>query len=74
MTAESASFNMFRNLERTDLCCAIPEDQAVPRFVTDAAWVFVGRATEGSKPRGFDPDVALEGAARIGFYLFQEVR
>lgn len=65
---------MFRNLERIDLCCAVPEDQAVPPFVTSAAWVFVGRTTPGSKPRGFEPEIALEGAARIGFYLFQEIR
>jgi hypothetical protein len=67
-------YNLFRNREREDLCCAVPEDRAVPRFVTGETWTFAGPLGRQAQPRGFDGRAAAEGAYLNGFYVFQEAR
>jgi hypothetical protein len=67
-------YNLFRNRDREDLCCAVPEDKPVPAFVTDQGWTFAGPVGGQKRPRGFDGRAADEGARLNGFYVFQEVR
>jgi hypothetical protein len=67
-------YNVFRNREREDLCCAVPEDRSVPGFVTDSAWSFAGPLGDIGLPLGFDPAAAATGARLNGFYVFQEAR
>ncbi len=70
------NYNLFRRKEREALCCAVPEDLSVPRFVDDKRWEFHGRVVaEDHKgaPGGFDKEAAKEAVRFNGFYLFQEV-
>lgn len=67
-------YNLFRNREREDLCCAVPEDFSVPHFVTSRSWTFVGPLADTSHPLGFDAEAAADGARLNGFYVFQEAR
>lgn len=72
-------YNLFRNRDREDLCCAVPEDRIVPGFVRSQGWTFAGRVAEGGsdaprEPRGFDTAAAAEGSRLNGFYVFQEAR
>jgi hypothetical protein len=67
-------YNVFRNREREDLCCAVPEDRSVPVFVTNHAWTFAGPLGDEGFPTGFDPAAAADGARLNGFYVFQEAR
>ena len=66
------AYNLFRHRDKQHLICAVPEDGAVPRFVTKAAWRFDRKLTEPPMaPIGFDGEAATHGARLNGFYLFQ---
>jgi hypothetical protein len=68
------AYNLFRRKGRAALFCAVPEDLAVPSFVTDENWAFertIGAG--GAMPPGFDEVGAEIGARFNGFYLFQEI-
>jgi hypothetical protein len=67
-------YNLFRNRDREDLCCAVPEDWVVPGFVTSQDWTFAGPVGAVAQPRGFNSRAAHEGARLNGFYVFQEAR
>jgi hypothetical protein len=68
------AYNLFRRKGPSPLYCAVPEDLAVPRFVTDARWAFERKIAPGAPgPVGFDAANADDGARLNGFYLFQEV-
>ena len=69
------NYNLFRRKEREALCCAVPEDLSVPRFVNDDRWEFCGTVADDQEgaPGGFDREAANEGVRFNGFYLFQEV-
>src|SRR5689334_13820160 len=65
-------YNLFRRKNGPPLLCAVPEDVAVPRFVTDEDWAFaakIGAHEEG--PAGFERSRADESTRLNGFYLFQ---
>ena len=68
------TYNLFRNRDREDLCCAVPEDRAVPVFVTENGWTFAGRVRKTDERRGFNEPAARTGSRLNGFYVFQEVR
>lgn len=68
------TYNLFRNRRREDLCCAVPEDRAVPIFVTDESWTFAGRVRDARERPGFNEAAARAGSRLNGFYVFQEVR
>ena len=69
------AYNLFRRKETPELVCAVPEDQAVPRFIAGEQWEFGGRVSAGSLEHpGFD-GIAANAAARYnGFYLFHSLR
>ena len=68
------NYNLFRRKEREALCCAVPEDLSVPRFVNEDNWEFRGKvAGEEGAPAGFDREAAEQSVRFNGFYLFQEV-
>ncbi|WP_230532405.1 hypothetical protein [Microvirga roseola] len=64
-------YNLFRNKQRPDLLCAVPEDYPVPGFIIEEEWVFE-RALRPSDaaPPGFHARAASAGVRFIGFYLF----
>jgi hypothetical protein len=69
------NYNLFRRKRYEQLCCAVPENRAVPRFVDDHKWDFCGRVADDQEgaPGGFDREAAHEAVRFNGFYLFQEV-
>jgi hypothetical protein len=70
--ALSAAYNFFRNRQRPDLLCAVPECEPVPGFLVTEGWSFEYSLREcQATPPGFDERAANEGARFNGFYLFQ---
>ncbi|ACA16865.1 conserved hypothetical protein [Methylobacterium sp. 4-46] len=67
-------YNLFRLKEPDGLICAVPEDYAVPAFVTGSRWVFDGKVDgAGRHPFGFDRHAAATAVRFNGFYLFQRM-
>jgi len=68
------SYNLFRRRGRENLCCAVPESYAVPRFVGAGRWIFGGKVEDRSPPPpGFDDRAAATAVRFNGFYLFQSI-
>ncbi len=66
------TFNLFRSKSEDGVYCAVPEDCAIPRFVTADLWEFSGKIDDGlSAPVGFVGEAAASGIRFNGFYLFQ---
>ncbi|MBM6581748.1 hypothetical protein ILT44_16240 [Microvirga sp. BT689] len=66
------NYNLFCRADRDELVCAVPEDRAVPSFITGPTWDFVGRIKEnviGSL--SFNHEAAEASVQWNGFYLFQ---
>jgi hypothetical protein len=70
--ARDCTYNLFRNRQRPDLVCAVPEDRPVPRFLAPGRWRFE-RALRplDITPAGFENRAAQAGVQFNGFYLFQ---
>lgn len=67
-------YNLFRHRLESELYCAVPEDRAVPGFLTGEGWVYGGTVTgEEAALLGFKEAAARHGAGTIGFYLFLHV-
>ncbi len=66
------AYNLFRHRDKQHLACAVPEDHAVPSFITAPAWDFDRKFTEPAiAPMGFDASAAANDVHFNGFYLFQ---
>jgi hypothetical protein len=64
------TYNLFRDSE--GLYCAVPEDCAVPGFLSGDRWTFSGKADhERLAPMGFNGAAAAAGVRFNGFYLFE---
>jgi len=70
--ARDHTYNLFRNRQRPELLCAVPEDRPVPGFIGPGGWRFE-RALRPSdmSPAGFEERPAQAGVRFNGFYLFQ---
>jgi hypothetical protein len=68
---QTCTYNLFRNRQRPQLVCAVPEDRPVPGFVLAEGWLF-DRALHpfDAPPRGFHARAASMGVRLSGFYLF----
>ena len=65
------AYNVFRRRDTQCVCCAVPEDRAVPRFLTTKTWAFGGKLAQTSAlPVGFDEAAADAGVRFNGFYIF----
>ena len=68
------SYNLFCSKASEGIVCAVPEDHAVPGFVTATAWAFGGKVDgRDGGPAGFDGRAAETAVRFNGFYLFQSV-
>ncbi len=67
------SYNLFRLRGQEAVCCAVPEDHAVPTFLTGRRWSFGGRIDAPHGPVGFDDRAADTSVRFNGFYLFQSL-
>ncbi len=66
------AYNLFRNNERAELFCAVPEERPVPSLVVAQAWTFERiLRTHDVAPPGFHERGAKVGVRYNGFYLFQ---
>ena len=66
------AYDLFRHRDKQDLVCAVPEDRAVPGFITEETWHFDGTVTEpAAAPMGFNVSAAAADVRFNGFYLFQ---
>ena len=66
------AYNLFRSKGQEGLYCAVPEDHAVPNFVTGDHWEFSGKVDQAlSAPLGFNDGAATAGVRFNGFYLFE---
>ena len=68
-TTFALPYNLFRHKWQPDLCCAVPEDQPVPSFITGESWDF-GGTWWGVRPLPGTPAVAELGVCLNGFHLF----
>jgi hypothetical protein len=68
------AYNLFRNKQRPEIICAVPEDRPVPRFIDPEQWTFEQplRPLE-VRPLGFDSKAAHVGVRFNGFYLFYAI-
>ena len=67
------SYNVFRRKGAEGMCCAVPQDYAIPAFLTGQRWSFSG-TVDGSDARlGFDDRAAATAVRFNGFYLFQSL-
>ncbi len=68
----ACAYNLFRNNERAELFCAVPEDRPVPSLIVAQAWTFERILhTHDVAPPGFHERGAKAGVRYNGFYLFQ---
>ena len=66
------AYNLFRNKERAEILCAVPEDHPIPRFISAEQWIYEGSLRpRDARPPGFDNRAAATGVRFNGFYLFQ---
>ena len=66
-------YNLFRHKWRPGLCCAVPESDPVPSFVTGEQWDFEGTWEGPISLPGLNPTTAEPGMRFNGFHLFQSV-
>jgi hypothetical protein len=65
-------YNLFRNKERPELFCAVPEDRPIPSLIVAEAWTFeTFLRIHDVAPPGFHERAAKAGVRYNGFYLFQ---
>jgi hypothetical protein len=67
-------YNLFRNVERPELLCAVPEDRPVPAFTRGPQWEYGRRidTLEADRLR-FNRQAADASVRYNGFYLFQVI-
>jgi hypothetical protein len=70
--ARDCTYNLFRNKQRPDLLCAVPEHHPVPSFLVPDDGTFECPLTAADMaPAGFEDRAATVGVRFNGFYLFQ---
>lgn len=70
--APAHAYNIFRNKERPEILCAVPEDYPIPSFVAPEQWTFEhALRSSDARPLGFNDKAADAGVRFNGFYLFQ---
>ncbi|MCC2652862.1 MAG: hypothetical protein K0R61_1157 [Microvirga sp.] len=70
--AREFTYNLFRNRQRPELLCAVPEHRPVPSFLAPKDWMFERPLHVAEpEPAGFDDRAATVGVRFNGFDLFQ---
>ena len=70
--ASDCAYNLFRNKQRPEILCAVPEDRPIPGFLGSGQWVYTSSLhPQDSRLPGFDDRAASVGVRFNGFYLFQ---
>jgi PAS domain-containing protein len=70
--ASDSAYNLFRNKQRPEILCAVPEHRPIPTFVASEQWMYEGSLRpQETRPPGFYDRAASAGVRFNGFYLFQ---
>jgi hypothetical protein len=70
-SARDCTYNLFRNKQRPDLVCAVPEHHPVPSFLVPKDWAFERPLNAADMaPARFEDRAATVGVRFNGFYLF----
>jgi PAS domain-containing protein len=70
--ASDCAYNLFRNKQRPEIICAVPEDRLIPSFVGPTEWTYEGSLRpQDARPSGFHDKAASAGVRFNGFHLFQ---
>ncbi len=70
--AGECAYNLFRNQQRPEILCAVPENYPIPSFVSSEGWAYGGSLqSRDARPPGFCDRAATTGVRFNGFYLFQ---
>jgi PAS domain-containing protein len=70
--APARAYNLFRNKERPEILCAVPEAYPIPSFLAPEQWTFEQALhSSDARPSGFNDKAADAGVRFNGFYLFQ---
>ncbi len=65
------AYKIFRNIERAEIFCAVPEDHVLPSFVVAEVWSFDRMLRiQDIAPPGFHNRGAQAGVRFNGFYIF----
>lgn len=65
-------YNLFKNKQRSEILCAVPEDHPIPGFLGPEQWTFDRPLRPlDMLPPGFHERAAQTGVRFNGFYLFQ---
>jgi hypothetical protein len=69
--ASDCAYNLFRNKQRPEILCAVPEDRPLPSFIGSEQWMYEGSLRHQEvRPSGFNDRAAKVGVRFNGFYLF----
>ena len=66
-------YNLFRHKWRPGLCCAVPESDPVPSFVTGEQWDFGGTWEGAISSPGLKPTAAEPGCASTAFICSKDL-
>ena len=65
-------YRLYRNRQRPELICAVPDRAPLPAFVAPSQWAFEQMLCPAdAAPTGFRDRAAAVGVRLNGFYLFQ---
>ncbi len=67
------AYNLFRRRSEPELLCAVPEDRAIPTFLSGEDWEFGGKSSGSAMPE-FDLQAARASVRFNGFYLYHAYR
>jgi PAS domain-containing protein len=68
--ASDCAYNLFRNKQRPEILCAVPEEYPIPSFIGPEQWAYVGTLhSDDPRPSGFGDRAATTGVRFNGFYL-----
>jgi hypothetical protein len=71
----ATQYNLFRRVTQPQICCAVPQTEPLPLFLSGRAWVFGGVADETDLLNcGIREDIPDWNNYRYGFYVFHDRR
>jgi hypothetical protein len=69
---QGSTYNLFQNIGRPELLCAVALHRPVPGFISKERWTFRSQLHPvDAHPPGFRARAARTGTMLNGFYLFQ---
>ncbi|MBV8766872.1 MAG: hypothetical protein JOZ66_18350 [Hyphomicrobiales bacterium] len=68
-------YNLFRRASQPQICCAVPQTEPLPSFLSGRAWVYGGVADETAlASAGIRHDIPDWASNHYAFYVFHDRR